>query len=215
MSAAPALNSAAAREALRVICEAGRDDLIQPGVLSQAWVGLEHTRRAAASGVLAVILACSPPQQRVNKTANARCLGEQKRKIKKEMALTMPGSLGSEALLDVEMLLGRSCTPSLSGMRPVYEGWASKEHMAERGGDSLRAMADPPADIEWNEFRHGSVADKERLLGNVSKHSTQGKMPIFKSLFQRSDEVKADACLERELLPMRPVWGKVKELQLK
>ncbi|KAJ1090597.1 hypothetical protein NDU88_003727 [Pleurodeles waltl] len=79
--------AAAVGEALRVICEAGRDDLIQQGVLSQAWVGLECLRRAAAGVVVVADLACSLRQQLVSKIVNARCLGGQKRKMKKKTTL--------------------------------------------------------------------------------------------------------------------------------
>ncbi|KAJ1137328.1 hypothetical protein NDU88_003739 [Pleurodeles waltl] len=95
--------AAAVREALRVLCEAVRDDLIQPGILSQAWVGLERPRRATAGAV--AVLACSPPQQRGNRNVNARCLGEQK--LKKETALTTPSSFPNEAALDSEVKQGR------------------------------------------------------------------------------------------------------------
>ena len=50
-------------EALRVLQEAGREDLLKPGVLSQAWVpkSMRPTWRAS-SRVAAAALACSPPK---------------------------------------------------------------------------------------------------------------------------------------------------------
>ncbi|KAJ1177643.1 hypothetical protein NDU88_002895 [Pleurodeles waltl] len=172
--------AAVVREAFRVICEVGRDDLIQPGILSQAWVGLECPRHAAAGGVAAAVLACSPPQQRVSKSiVNACCLGEQKWKIKKETAPTVPGSLGGEALLDVESSQGRTYTSNLSGVKPAQEGRASEEHMAERGGDSQPIVAAPPTEMEWTEVRHGNVPDKEWLLSNTLIHSTNGENTYF------------------------------------
>ncbi|KAJ1199999.1 hypothetical protein NDU88_003829 [Pleurodeles waltl] len=48
-------------EALRVLQEEGREDLIKEGVLEQAWVGLRRPKRSSAEGVSAAILACTSP----------------------------------------------------------------------------------------------------------------------------------------------------------
>ncbi|KAJ1109023.1 hypothetical protein NDU88_006392 [Pleurodeles waltl] len=55
-----AANSVA--QALRVLQEAGREDLIKEGVLEQAWVGLKRPKRSSADRVSAVVLACTSPE---------------------------------------------------------------------------------------------------------------------------------------------------------
>ncbi|KAJ1100398.1 hypothetical protein NDU88_005484 [Pleurodeles waltl] len=99
--------AAAIREALRVLCEAGREDLIQPGVLSQAWVGLESTKGAAAGGVAAAISACSPPQK-LNKNVSAHCLGDNSRKGKKEEATQEASGIPAQASPVCEGRRGRA-----------------------------------------------------------------------------------------------------------
>ncbi|KAJ1088810.1 hypothetical protein NDU88_001965 [Pleurodeles waltl] len=140
--------AATVREALRVICEARRDDLIQPGVLSQAWVGFELPGRAAAGGVAVVVLACSPLQRRVNKNTSACCLGEHKSKVKKETSLTMPNSIPNVEPPDIVVKRSCACTLALSEEKPVKEGWASEEGKAEMGGNPQLAGTGPSVEVE-------------------------------------------------------------------
>ncbi|KAJ1190309.1 hypothetical protein NDU88_007047 [Pleurodeles waltl] len=49
-------------QALRVLQEAGREDLIKEGVLEQAWVGLKRPKRSSAERVSAAILARRSPE---------------------------------------------------------------------------------------------------------------------------------------------------------
>ncbi|KAJ1214986.1 hypothetical protein NDU88_002596 [Pleurodeles waltl] len=48
-------------QALKVLQEAGRDDLIKEGVWEQAWVGLKRPKRSSAERVSAAVLACKSP----------------------------------------------------------------------------------------------------------------------------------------------------------
>ncbi|KAJ1118286.1 hypothetical protein NDU88_006481 [Pleurodeles waltl] len=48
-------------EALRVLQQEGREDLIKEGVLEQAWVGLKRPKRSSAEGVSSAIIACASP----------------------------------------------------------------------------------------------------------------------------------------------------------
>ncbi|KAJ1098668.1 hypothetical protein NDU88_003775 [Pleurodeles waltl] len=48
-------------EALRILQQEGREDLIREGVLEQAWVGTKRPKRSSAEGVSAAILACTSP----------------------------------------------------------------------------------------------------------------------------------------------------------
>ncbi|KAJ1118090.1 hypothetical protein NDU88_006285 [Pleurodeles waltl] len=46
-------------QALKVLQEAGREDLIREGVLEQAWEGLKRPKRSSAERVSAAVLACT------------------------------------------------------------------------------------------------------------------------------------------------------------
>ncbi|KAJ1213642.1 hypothetical protein NDU88_001274 [Pleurodeles waltl] len=54
-------NSERVLEALRVLQEEGREDLLQEGVLVQEGIGLKRPRRASSEGVAAAVIACSSP----------------------------------------------------------------------------------------------------------------------------------------------------------
>ncbi|KAJ1161610.1 hypothetical protein NDU88_002094 [Pleurodeles waltl] len=45
-------------QALQVLQEEGREDLLQEGMLEQAWVGLRRPKRVSSEGVAAVVIAC-------------------------------------------------------------------------------------------------------------------------------------------------------------
>ncbi|KAJ1116902.1 hypothetical protein NDU88_005107 [Pleurodeles waltl] len=114
----------------------------------------------------------------------------------------MPNSVTSVASPDIEVKRSRTCALALSGEKPVKEGRASEECEAEMGSDPRLTVAAPPVELERSEGR----PDKIRLLSNAATHAVQKKRPIFKTLIKRSEEVKAEAGVERELLPMRSVW---------
>ncbi|KAJ1185535.1 hypothetical protein NDU88_002327 [Pleurodeles waltl] len=48
-------------QALKVLQEAGREDLIKEGVLEHAWVGLRRPKRSSSDRVSAAVLACKSP----------------------------------------------------------------------------------------------------------------------------------------------------------
>ncbi|KAJ1192100.1 hypothetical protein NDU88_001412 [Pleurodeles waltl] len=48
-------------QALKVLQEAGREDLIKEGFLEQAWVGLRRPKRSSSDRVSAAVLACKFP----------------------------------------------------------------------------------------------------------------------------------------------------------
>ncbi|KAJ1203544.1 hypothetical protein NDU88_007329 [Pleurodeles waltl] len=48
-------------QALKVLHDEGREDLIREGVLEQAWVGIKRPKRLSAEGVSAAVAACTSP----------------------------------------------------------------------------------------------------------------------------------------------------------
>ncbi|KAJ1191642.1 hypothetical protein NDU88_000958 [Pleurodeles waltl] len=65
-------------QALKVLQDEGREDLIKDGVLEQAWVGLRRPKRLSAEGVSAAVAACSSP---VKAGKKFRCKSATGRKV--------------------------------------------------------------------------------------------------------------------------------------
>ncbi|KAJ1206504.1 hypothetical protein NDU88_001909 [Pleurodeles waltl] len=54
-------DAAAIRAALHVLSEAGRRDLLRPGVLDQAWRGMQHAMSTATHGIAVAVSTCRSP----------------------------------------------------------------------------------------------------------------------------------------------------------
>ncbi|KAJ1207937.1 hypothetical protein NDU88_003327 [Pleurodeles waltl] len=62
-------------QALKVLQDEGREDLIKDGVLEEAWVGLRRPKRVSAEGVSAAVAACTSPQKVFKKFKTKSALG--------------------------------------------------------------------------------------------------------------------------------------------
>ncbi|KAJ1190640.1 hypothetical protein NDU88_007378 [Pleurodeles waltl] len=65
-------------QALKVLRDEGREDLLREGVLEQAWVGLKRPKRLSAEGVSAAVAACTSPVKTFKKF---RAKSERGRKV--------------------------------------------------------------------------------------------------------------------------------------
>ncbi|KAJ1157048.1 hypothetical protein NDU88_009763 [Pleurodeles waltl] len=54
-------------QALKILHDEGREDLIKEGVLEEAWVGLRRPKRLSSRGVSAAVIACSSSPQKCKK----------------------------------------------------------------------------------------------------------------------------------------------------
>ncbi|KAJ1206923.1 hypothetical protein NDU88_002316 [Pleurodeles waltl] len=54
-------------QALKILQDEGREDLIKEGVLEEAWVGLRRPKRLSSRGVSAAVIACSSSPQKCKK----------------------------------------------------------------------------------------------------------------------------------------------------
>ncbi|KAJ1116336.1 hypothetical protein NDU88_004551 [Pleurodeles waltl] len=54
-------------QALKILQEEEREDLLQEGVLEHTWVGLKHRKRVSSEGVAMAVLACTSPDVRPKK----------------------------------------------------------------------------------------------------------------------------------------------------
>ncbi|KAJ1174622.1 hypothetical protein NDU88_006442 [Pleurodeles waltl] len=64
-------------QALKVLHDEGREDLLREGVLEQAWVGLKCPKRLSAEGVSAAVAACTSPVKALKKL-KAKSVGGRK-----------------------------------------------------------------------------------------------------------------------------------------
>ncbi|KAJ1208211.1 hypothetical protein NDU88_003597 [Pleurodeles waltl] len=77
-------------QALKVLQEEGREDLLIEGVLEQAWVGLRRRKRLSSEGVTATMLACTSPEQ-VPKEFKFKCVSGRKVALSPERVIEVPG----------------------------------------------------------------------------------------------------------------------------
>ncbi|KAJ1152620.1 hypothetical protein NDU88_005395 [Pleurodeles waltl] len=68
-------------QALRVLQEEEREDLIKEGVLEQVWVGLKSPKRSSAEGVTAAVLAYTSPEKSPKKFRKFKSKGVSGRKV--------------------------------------------------------------------------------------------------------------------------------------
>ncbi|KAJ1108575.1 hypothetical protein NDU88_005951 [Pleurodeles waltl] len=109
-------------QALKVLQDEGREDLIKDGVLEEAWVGLRRPKRVSAEGVSAAVAACTSPQKVFKKLKTKSAFG---RKVSRS-----PQSAG-ESVDDVSGLR------LISGVRRRGVGRFSRR----QGGSLVRRVA--------------------------------------------------------------------------
>ncbi|KAJ1162937.1 hypothetical protein NDU88_003401 [Pleurodeles waltl] len=82
-------------QALKILQDEGREDLIKEGVLEEAWVGLRRPKRLSSRGVSAAVIACSSSPQKSKKFKSKSAEG---RKVLRspeecdEASVKVPGS---------------------------------------------------------------------------------------------------------------------------
>ncbi|KAJ1202565.1 hypothetical protein NDU88_006363 [Pleurodeles waltl] len=109
-------------QALKVLQEAGREDLIKEGVLEQAWVRLKRPKRPSADRVSAAVLACKSPEASPKKCKKFRAKSFAGRKV----------SVSPEREREeVEALY-------IEGLPGVSSGRGSEARFPRRSGASLR-----------------------------------------------------------------------------
>ncbi|KAJ1089392.1 hypothetical protein NDU88_002543 [Pleurodeles waltl] len=114
-------------EALRILQQEGREDLIKEGVLEQAWVGLKRPKRSSAEGVSAAILACTSPAGSPRKSKKFRAKSISGRKVS-----VSPERVLQENELRVDLPGGRSCRSG--GVKVPRRSGASYRQRPSGGG---------------------------------------------------------------------------------
>ncbi|KAJ1115725.1 hypothetical protein NDU88_003947 [Pleurodeles waltl] len=132
-------------EALRILQQEGREDLIREGVLEQAWVGLKRPKRSSAEGVSAVILACTSPAGSPRKC----------RKFKAKSVAGRKVSVSPERVFQEG-----ERREDLPGGRPVRRGGIK---VPRRSGASFRQRV---VDIGWGSLQAVAVAEAGQVVGH-------------------------------------------------
>ncbi|KAJ1159839.1 hypothetical protein NDU88_000343 [Pleurodeles waltl] len=65
-------------QALKVLHDEGREDLLKEGILEQAWVGIKRPKRLSADGVSAAVAACTSPVKQSKKKFKMKSVGGRK-----------------------------------------------------------------------------------------------------------------------------------------
>ncbi|KAJ1193074.1 hypothetical protein NDU88_002380 [Pleurodeles waltl] len=136
----------AVREALRVLYEAGREDFLQPEVLSQVWVGITRPKRSAASRVTPTVLECLQ-QHRIREKIAAE--GQPKE------AVMVPVLESAQALTSVE---------------PEAAGGCGRAQVCGRAGKHSSSMKrQPPVSSNFRRLARAALApptqSAEAVLG--------------------------------------------------
>ncbi|KAJ1191640.1 hypothetical protein NDU88_000956 [Pleurodeles waltl] len=81
-------------QALKVLQDEGREDLIKEGVLEEAWVGLRRPKRLSSGGVMATVIACSSPQKKLKKCKSKSAEGRKVTRSPELMQDVLPQASG-------------------------------------------------------------------------------------------------------------------------
>ncbi|KAJ1127244.1 hypothetical protein NDU88_005647 [Pleurodeles waltl] len=145
-------------QALKVLQEAGREDLIKEGVLEQVWVGLKRPKRSSAERVTAAVLACTSPE------SPKKC-----RKFKVKSVAGRKVSVSPERLEGMEQ--GLLSFPGVSGMR------GGGVHFIRRTGSSLRQRVAALGRGSSINMAAGAGRGKAASVGSARLQSAMSAVP--------------------------------------
>ncbi|KAJ1135942.1 hypothetical protein NDU88_002371 [Pleurodeles waltl] len=89
-------------QALKVLQDEGREDLIKDGVLEEAWVGVRRSKRVSAKGVSAAVAACTSPQKVCKKLKTKSALGRKVRRSPQSAGEVVEDVSGSRLISGVQ-----------------------------------------------------------------------------------------------------------------
>ncbi|KAJ1209866.1 hypothetical protein NDU88_005238 [Pleurodeles waltl] len=127
-------------QALKILQDEGREDLIKEGALEEAWVGLRRPKRLSSRGVSAAVIACSSSPQKCKKCQSKSAEGRKVSRSPDEIAETSVMVQGSPKWFARRRGAGRSSQHSGGSLaRRVAAGGrgavlSSAEAVMERQG---------------------------------------------------------------------------------
>ncbi|KAJ1208381.1 hypothetical protein NDU88_003767 [Pleurodeles waltl] len=146
-------------QALKILQDEGREDLIKEGVLEEAWVGLRRPKRLSSRGVSASVIACSSSPQKCKKFKAKSAEGRKASRSPDEFAETSAKVQGSPTWFARKRGAGRSSQRSGGSLarwvaaggrgpsrvrRRCYRGRGRSVNVCEREGrGALRPTCKP------------------------------------------------------------------------
>ena len=184
-----AADSDLARKALRLLCEAGRQDLLRPGVLGQAWVGLEPSaerpRRAASVGVSEAVKACLP------KKGKRRAKSE----VRLEGGLVAPGER-ADGLTNAQSKRGRSEAVGSASANAVSRREESSLSALEH--DVIMTVGSDGEEPEVGGGTHKTAKRKVKATGSsfmvASQEQVMAGRSVGKVIISAEKDLNADLC---------------------
>ncbi|KAJ1218810.1 hypothetical protein NDU88_006382 [Pleurodeles waltl] len=198
-------------QALLVLQEAGREDLIKEGVLEQAWVGLKRPKRSSAERVSAAVLACTSPDTSPRKFRKFKTKSVAGRKVsvspeRLDLVEQIPAHLpvGSNVHGGGVRLLRRS--GSSLRQRVAAAGRGSSAEFAVRSGRhevacGVRARAPTDMCADESAVSYGGQKGVCGACALVLKHTRAHKIALQQApLSLESGGERSDAALEESTL---------------
>ncbi|KAJ1206862.1 hypothetical protein NDU88_002255 [Pleurodeles waltl] len=192
-------------QALKILRDEGREDLIKEGVLEEAWVGLKRPKRLSSGGVSAAVIACSSPPKKCKKFKNKSAEG---RKVTRSLEglwdMLHPASRSTEEFVAHKRGAGRCSRRSGVSLaqRVAAGGKGVGRLVAVAGGERQGAQwlgaraseaargrrASKQAQLPWETMlEHRAAILDERVLGGTLKMAapTGKSIPLPVSLEER------------------------------
>ncbi|KAJ1201913.1 hypothetical protein NDU88_005717 [Pleurodeles waltl] len=124
-------------QALKVLQEAGREDLFKEGVLEMAWVGLKRPKRSSADRISAAVLACKSPVSSPKKCKKFRAKSVAGRKV----SVSLEREHEELRVSSLDGLPGVSSVRRIGARFPRRSGASLRQHVAAAGRGAFLELA--------------------------------------------------------------------------
>ncbi|KAJ1195569.1 hypothetical protein NDU88_004848 [Pleurodeles waltl] len=156
-------------QALKILQDEGREDLIKEGVLEEAWVGLRRAKRLSSRGVSAAVIACSSSPQKCKKLKSKSAEGRKVTRSPDQLGETSRMVQGSPVWIARKRGAGRSSRRSGGSL-------ARRVAAGGRGAGLLSAEAVMERQRAQREsVRVGGAGHSKRAVQAQSPHESVGR----------------------------------------
>ncbi|KAJ1145101.1 hypothetical protein NDU88_011393 [Pleurodeles waltl] len=203
-------------QALKILQDEGREDLIKEGVLEETWVGLRRPKRLSSRGVSAAVIACSSSPQKCKKFKLKSAEGRKVSRSPDEFAETSVKVQGSPTWFARKRGAGRSSRRSggslaqrvaaggrgaaLSSAEAVLERQGAQRECVRVGGAG-RSKTAVQAQLTKESVGRPAAILKERQLGGTPKIAApiaEGKkVPVSSKLKRNAADLEASWQIDR------------------
>ncbi|KAJ1145277.1 hypothetical protein NDU88_011568 [Pleurodeles waltl] len=197
-------------QALKILQDEGREDLIKEGVLEEAWVGLRRPKRLSSRGVSAAAIACSSSPQKCKKFKAKSAEGRKASRSPDELVETPAKVQGSPTWFASKRGAGRSSRRSggslarrvvaggrgaaLSSAEAVLERQgAQREGVREGGAGRIKSVVQ--AQLTKERVGRPAAILEERQLEGIHKMAApiaeRKKVPVSLKLKRNAVDLEA------------------------